>query len=197
MTTRTARRRPRAWLRLALCLLCLTWPVVADDVVLPIPLQMQLMLKVASYDKNMKQRAGDSLRVAVLFKPSDADSRRSGTQALKELSTADDVLDLPVKLLTASYSDGHELGQMIQTEGVAILYVTPGFSESEIDAMAQALDGISVLSAGALAKYTSRGVVLGFDLVGGKPKLLVNLGLARRQHVELSSSVLKLMRVVE
>ena len=54
-----------------------------------------------------------------------------------------------------------------------------------------------MLSAGALAKYTERGTVLGFDLVGGKPKLLVHLTRAKRQQVELSSAVLKLMRVIE
>jgi hypothetical protein len=80
---------------------------------------------------------------------------------------------------------------------VSILYVTPGFGEGEIEAMARALDGVSVLSAGALAKYTPRGMVLGFDLAGGKPKLIVNLARARRQNVELSSSVLKLVRVIE
>lgn len=40
-------------------------------------------------------------------------------------------------------------------------------------------------------------MVLGFDLAGGKPKLIVNLGRARRERVELSSSVLELVRVIE
>lgn len=39
--------------------------------------------------------------------------------------------------------------------------------------------------------------MLGFDLAGGKPKLIVNLGRARRERVELSSSVLELVRVIE
>jgi hypothetical protein len=73
----------------------------------------------------------------------------------------------------------------------------PGFSESELAAIAEACAGISVLSVGALARYVERGTVLAFDLVGGKPKLLVNLTRARKQQVDLSSSVLKLMRVIE
>jgi hypothetical protein len=54
-----------------------------------------------------------------------------------------------------------------------------------------------VLSLGALARYAEHGTVIAFDLIGGKPKLLVNLVRAKEQRVELSSSVLKLMRVIE
>jgi hypothetical protein len=188
-------RSLRLWL--TLLLLCFAARVGAEDVVVPISLQVELMLKVASYDKNLKQRARDRVRIAVLLKSEDADSGRSGAQALKALSTADDVAELAVERLSVTYTDGPALARLIRESNVSILYVTPGFNESEIDAMAQALDGVSVLSAGALGKYTTRGVVLGFDLVGGKPKLLVNLAIAKRQRVELSSSVLKLMRVVE
>jgi hypothetical protein len=200
MRTRLASRATRAsfWrFLLTSLLMCLSTRVVADDVVVPIPLQMELMLKVAGYDKNLAERAGGALRVAVLLDPGDADSVRSGAQALKALSAADDVAGLPIELSSTPYIDAAALARLIRERHVSVLYVTPGFTESEIDAMALALDGVSVLSVGALGKYASRGVVLGFDLVGGKPKLLVNLGLAKRQRVELSSAVLKLMRVVE
>ncbi len=40
-------------------------------------------------------------------------------------------------------------------------------------------------------------MTLGFDLVGAKPKLLVNLSACRRQGVQLSSDVLKIATVVE
>jgi hypothetical protein len=137
------------------------------------------------------------VRVAVLIRQDDADSGRSAAQALKALAETDDVDGLPLERISMTYTDGPTLTRLTHDSNVSVLYVTPGFSESEIDAMARALDGVSVLSAGAVAKYTLRGVVIGFDLAGGKPKLLVNLERAKRQSVELSSSVLKLMRVVE
>jgi len=194
---RPPRAWPRLWLLLALAVLCLPGRGVAEDVSVPISLQMDLLLKVASYDKNLKERAGDRVRLAVLLRPDDADSGRSAAQALKALSDAEDVAGLPLDRVSTTYTDAAALARFIHEGNVAILYVTPGFTEGEIDAMARALDGVSVLSAGALAKYTLRGVVLGFDLAGGKPKLIVNLDRAKRQRVELSSSVLKLVRVIE
>jgi YfiR/HmsC-like len=177
--------------------LCFSARVGAEDVAVPISLQMDLLLKVASYDKNLNERVHDSVRVAVLQKTSDADSGRSAAEALKALSSTDDMDGVPLERVSTTYTDGPALARVIRESNIAILYVTPGFTESEMDAIALALDGVSVLSSGALSKYTTRGVVLGFDLVGGKPKLLVNLAVAKRQRVELSSSVLKLMRVVE
>lgn len=196
--TRRQRGRPlpsRLWL--AICCICFAGRVEAEDVSVPVSLQMDLLLKVASYDKNLKQRARDRVRVAVLLRQDDADSGRSAAQALKALADADDIEGLPLERVSLTYTDGPTLARLTNEGNISVLYVTPGFSEAEIDAIARALDGVSVLSVGALAKYTLRGVVLGFDLAGGKPKLIVNLDRARRQSVELSSSVLKLMRVIE
>ncbi|HTV25225.1 MAG TPA: YfiR family protein [Polyangiaceae bacterium] len=200
MRGRRLRQSLGRWLSgvgLALLVICSSLSVGAEDVAVPISLQMNLLLKVASYDKNLKQRAGDRVRVAVVVRSNDPDSGRSAAQALKALAETEDVEGLPLDRISMTYTDAAGLARFTHEGNVSILYVTPGFSETEIDAMARALDGVSVLSAGALAKYTPLGMVLGFDLAGGKPKLIVNLGRAKRQNVELSSSVLKLVRVIE
>ncbi len=77
------------------------------------------------------------------------------------------------------------------------MYLTPGFEAAELKAISSSLAGASVLSAGAVASFVRDGVVLSFDLVSGKPKLLVHIRRARDQKVELSSYVLKLVKVVE
>jgi uncharacterized protein DUF4154 len=200
MSPASLQRRLLAALRrftLIATVLCLAGRVTADDVAVPISLQIDLLLKVASYDKNLQQRAHGRVRVGVVVKLNDADSARSAAQAMKSLSAVESLEGLPLDAAIEIYADAPGLARYVGEHGISILYFTPGFSESEMDAMARALDGVSVLSAGALAKYTIRGMVLGFDLAGGKPKLLVHLARARRQQVELSSSVLKLMRVIE
>ena len=182
---------------LALVVVCASLRAGAEDVAVPISLQMNLLLKVASYDKNLKRRAGDRVRVAVVVRADDADSGRCAAQALKALEETSELDGLPLDRLSTTYTDGAALARFTHDGAVSILYVTPGFSDSDVVAIARGLDGVNVLSVGALAKYTPLGMVLGFDLAGGKPKLTVNLGRARRQNVELSSSVLKLMRVIE
>jgi len=139
----------------------------------------------------------DRVRIAVVVRANDPDSGRSAAQALKALAETDDLEGLPLDRVSTTYTEAATLARFIREGNVSILYVTPGFSEGEIEAMTRALDGVSVLSVGALAKYSPLGMVLGFDLAGGKPKLIVNLGRAKRQNVELSSSVLKLVRVIE
>ncbi len=182
---------------LAASLVCLPLTLRADEAAVPVSLQVELLLKVAAYDKNLTARAGGRVRLLVLVKHEDADSARSAAQALKALSKTDKVIGLPLESSVMLYGDAAALAKHARESSVSIVYVMPGFTQEEMEALAGALSGISVLSVGALAKYTARGTVIGFDLAGGKPKLLVHLGQAKKQNVELSSSVLKLMRVVE
>jgi hypothetical protein len=188
----------RAFLAALLAGLC-AWPrrLLAEEAAVPISLQVELLLKVAAYDKNLTQRGAARVGLLVLVKQGDPDSGRSAAQARLALSKVTDILGLPLDSTSAVHGDAAALAKQLRAANVAILYLMPGFSESELAAIAEACSGVSVLSAGALARYVERGSVLAFDLVGGKPKLLVNLTRAKKQQVELSSSVLKLMRVIE
>jgi YfiR/HmsC-like len=175
------------------------WPrlSLAEEAPVPISLQVELLLKVAAYDKNLPQRAAGRLRLTILVKKDDPDSARSAAQARSSLSKTSDVLGLPLESNSVSHSDAPALAQLVRSTNVGVLYLMPGFVESELVAIAQACAGLSVLSVGALARYAEQGTVLALDLVGGKPKLIVHLARAKRQHVDLSSNVLKLMRVIE
>jgi YfiR/HmsC-like len=184
-------------LGLCACLLSLSRPLIADEAPVPISLQVELMLKVAAYDKNLPHRSGDRVRLVVLVKSHDADSARAAAQALNALSATEDIAGVPLDSSLLIYTDSAALTKLSSAGNLAILYLTPGFAEGEVESIASSLEGVSVLSVGALARYASQGTVLGFDLAGGKPKLLVHLGQAKKQNVDLSSSVLKLMRVVE
>ena len=53
------------------------------------------------------------------------------------------------------------------------------------------------MSVASVPDYVQGGIVLGFDVVSGRPKLLFNLTQARLQNVDLRAAVLKLMTVIE
>jgi hypothetical protein len=190
----------RAVLRAALGALLLgLYPrrVLADeDVAVPVPLQMDLLLKVAGYDRNLPARARGTVRLMILTKHDDSRSKNVGEQAARALA-GKDVKGMPTEIVTQMFSDGPALTERVRDGRVSILYATPGFGARELLTIARSLAGLSVLSSGALAHFVDTAVALGFDLVSGKPKLLVNVRRAREQGVDLSSQVLKLAKVIE
>lgn len=167
-----------------------------EDVAVPVPLQMELLVKVAAYDRNLPTRAAGVVRLVILVKKDDPQSKHVAELALRALE-GKNVLNLPTEVTQYAWVDGPGLATRIRDGRVSMLYAAPGFGARELLSIARALSGLSVLSSGALAHFVETGVAICFDLVGGKPKLLVNLRRAREQGVDLSSQVLKLAKVVE
>lgn len=191
----------RRWL-LRVTLLCVASTLASsfaradEEVAVPVQLQIELLLKVAGYDKNLPARAPSVVRVLVLTKGGNAQSSRVGQAAARALEgkTAG---SRPVEVSTQAFTTGAALAAKVKEAKLAIVYVTPGFDGAELESISKSLAGISVLTAGALTRFIEGGVVLGFELVSGKPKLLVHLKRAHDQSVELSSQVLKIVRVIE
>jgi hypothetical protein len=171
--------------------------VLAEDIAVPVALQVELMVKVAAYDNNLPARAGDKVRVLVVTRPGSGDSTRAAAELTGALAGKATIAGLPHEETSVSFGDASALASACRSGHTAIVYLTPGFSEVEIADVARALEGVDVLSVSAVPGYVPRGIVLGFDLVSGKPKLLVHLTQARKQRVALSADVLKLMKVYE
>lgn len=169
---------------------------IAEDVAVPVSLQAELFVKVAAYDKNLTARAGDRVRVIILQKPEVAESVRAAAQMQKALSQVTEIAGLPHETQVAYYTAAEDLAAAVKTKRVSVVYITPGF-DADIAAIAKAMTGASALTVAALASYVPKGAVLGFDLVSGKPKLLVNITQAKAQGVAFKPDVLKLMKVYE
>jgi len=194
-TTAGGWRRWR-WVALTLALLA-SAPALAGDeqVQVPIPLQASLLAKVAIYDQNFAARSGDTVNVLVVYKKGDGKSQRLAQQmrdALHELKIA---ADRPQKVEVEALLSPAMLASRCRDGRVAIVYLAPGFSATEVHEIAAALAGNDVLSASAVAADVAEGVVLGFEQISGKPKIVVNLKQAKSQNVLLSSSLLALAKV--
>jgi hypothetical protein len=168
----------------------------AESTNVPIRLQAELLAKVTGYDRNFQARSGAQARVLIVLAPGDADSKVAATDMKSALATLPSVGGLSHEDEIASYVDAPTLGETCRTRQIAIVYLTPGFS-GQVPAIRDALGSMQLLTVASLADYVPAGIVLGFDLVSGRPKLVVNLSQARRQHVDFRAEVLKLMRVYE
>lgn len=106
-----------------------------------------------------------------------------------------DFAGLPHEQTIVPYQSAEAIANRCRTERIAVVYVSSGLDDG-IEALRSALTGVDVLTVAATPSYVDAGIVLGFDLVSGKPKLLLNYPQAKAQHVDFPASVLLLLRIV-
>ncbi len=188
-----SRRRVLSQGLLVCVALCAPRVAVAQSIRVPIDLQVKLLGKVAPYDRHFKARAGDRVEVLVVRRSGDPLSKRVSGEMARELGKLDDIGGRALRVRTYDYENAAELRALVASERIAIVYFAPGFRDS-LEDIASELDGSDVLSVASVASDVP-GLVLGFDLVSSKPKMLLDLEQAKRQNVAFRSKVLKLMKV--
>ena len=166
----------------------------AGSVHVPLNVQADLIAKVASFDRNFGARAGARALVLVLQMPNDAESAAAALELKSALSRVPTVGDRPHEEQIVTYSGSAALADLVRTRKAAIVYFGPGFGK-ELSVIRSSSSNASLLTVGASPDYVEAGIVLGFDLVSGRPKLLINLGQAKKQQVDFPASVLRLMKV--
>ena len=160
----------------------------------PADIQAELLAKLETYDRNFAARAGATARVLIVVKPGSKKSELSAEDMKAALSRLERIGGLPHQETLVSYAGAEALAARCRAERAAVVYVTPGLDD-EVDAIRAALSAADVLTLSAVAEYVPRGLVLGFELESGKPKIVINLEQARLQHVNFPSDLLRLMKV--
>lgn len=166
----------------------------AEETAVPAELQAELISKLSAYDRNFAARAGDTAKVLLVVKPGDARSKLSAAAMLLALSRLDRVGGLPHEERIVQYETSDGLARLCRAVHAAVVYITPGFDDAVEDIRAS-LRGVDVLSVGAVEDYVPKGIVLGFELVSGKPRISFNLEQAKLQNVNFKADALSLMKV--
>jgi YfiR/HmsC-like len=190
--------RMRAALRVLVALVSVgmtfTYRGAGQTAQLPIAVQADLMVKVAGFDRNFRSRAGGKVVVILAAASDDAAAMRPVMEMKSALARFSSIADLPHEEQVVTGANASTLASIARERHAAIVYLGPGYG-GQIPAIREAFSSINVLTVGAAPDYVPAGVVLGFDLVSGRPKLLVHVPQARKQQVAFPASVLNLMKV--
>jgi hypothetical protein len=191
------RQARRQWLQGALLVGALVGVrlALAEEPRVPPRLQAELLAKVAAYDTKFSQRARGRALVLVVSAPKVADSERFAAQIRAELAKQPRIGGVDHMEDNIRFSTAAELARVCRERRPAVVYLAPGLSEA-VPAIARELAGLDVLTVSALPSDVSGGIVLGFEVVSGRPRLLVHLPQARRQNVAFMPELLRLARVM-
>jgi hypothetical protein len=186
----------RAFLSAVLFMLVLASGIaVADETLLPLRTQAELLVKVAEYDRQLVRRRGP--RVVLLVRRSNqAESMRTVAGMQRELAIFPTIAGQSHREIVVDYASPSALQNRVKTDDVAIVYIGPGLQE-ELPNIASALGGLTVLSFGVERGSAERGTVVGLELASGRAQLMVNRARAQRQNVSFRPEFLRVAKVIE
>ena len=166
----------------------------ADSTTVPADVQANLLAKLERYDRTFPARAGDVARVLLVTRAGNTRSEVATEEIKSALSRLSTIGALPHKEFVQEYKTAEALAARCRSEHIAVVYLMPGF-DAELRDIRAAFATVDVLTLAASPEYVPEGVVLGFELEAGAPKILFNLAQARTQHVDFPADVLRLMKV--
>jgi hypothetical protein len=166
----------------------------AQSMAVPVGTQADLLAKLAAFDRNFAARAGSKAVILLVTMPGNADSKKAALEMEAALKRLPKVGNLPHEEHIVTLTSATALADVVRARKAAIVYFGPGF-DKEIPALRDAFSSLDLLTVAGVPGYVPSGIVVGFDLVSGRPKLLVHLGQARKQNVSLPAPVLQLMKV--
>jgi hypothetical protein len=159
----------------------------------PYEVQVPLLLKALTYDRSLKSRVGDQVRIAVVVPP-------KSLGAIEELRSS--LAGMPERTLNGlpvvfKEFDPAALDDALRAGRWAAVYALPGHSSADLGTIKRACGARQVLGVAAQVDDVERGLALGIAAQAGKPQIVVNLPSVKAFGSEFDLALLRLARVIQ
>jgi hypothetical protein len=146
------------------------------------------LLKVVSYDRNLKARTPEGLRFLILFSPELEASREGALSFQKDLQSLARSELAPASSETLPFKSEAELYRELVARKISALYVSDGLGAA-LPEVVRAAEDTGVMTLARNAGDVERGLVVGILDKGGAKKIVVNMAAADRTGVDLDPAV--------
>jgi hypothetical protein len=185
-----------AFVALAVSLCCAS-TLAAQEVAVPVDVQVPLLAKVLNFDRNLTVGAADEVVLGVLYQS------RYRTSANVADEVKDAVRKLPggviggrrVRTVAIDLDETMNLASTLTRQQVTVLYVTP-LRAADLHAVAVACRASQVTTITGVPTYVETGLAIGIGTKGERPEIVVNLAASRAEGADFNAQLLKLARIV-
>jgi hypothetical protein len=174
---------------------CAAPPVGAD---VPAANQAMLLLRILSFDRNIGDRAGKEVTIAVLAKPgsSESESAQSGiAAALTDAASRTTVSGLPVRVIKLIWGGAARLDSDLAASHVSALYVGPELADA-LSSLTRISQKHRVLTFSEGVGYVNGGLSIALVRRDNRVAIVVNLPDAKAEGADLDSALLRIAEVV-
>jgi hypothetical protein len=173
-------------------------PVAAQDITVPMDLQISLFKKVLIFDRNLEKRSDGKIVVGVLFQ---SHFRRSLSvkneffSCLKK-SSEDSLGRLSFKFEAIDLNETADWQTEAAVRHVNVLYLAP-FRAMNVNEIFYTSRLRRWVTWTGVMEYVDEGCSFGIVLKGDRPSIRINLPASRFEGMNFSSQLLKLAQFVE
>lgn len=170
---------------------------VAEDMEVPVDLQLNIFAKVLRFDRSLSDRPSEELVLGVLYQSRVRDSDLAKDQIVDLVRKAGlTVQDRPVKVVPLTAETPADLDKALEDSGIEVLYVGPlrAFNASRF---AEVTRAHSVLTLTGVPQFVEDGLSIGVGLVADRPEIIINVDAARLEGADLQARLLQLARIVQ
>jgi len=173
-------------------------PASAAEVKVPVDLQAKLFLTALTYDKNLKERADNQLKIRIVYFPEVSQSKEEALHFSRVLEGFKDkkVSGLSIDSFLLAYNNNDDLKNKISFEKINVLYLAPGIKK-DIKGITKVTQSEKVLSFTSVAEYVTKcGISMAIGLKANRPKIYLNLSSARAEGADFSAKFLRVVEIV-
>lgn len=189
-------RLPIVPVLLAALAACLPTSAGAQDMDVPVSVQVPLFHKILTFDRRLSGQPGREIVIAILYQR----GYRVSSLVCEEIEAAARGLDptvagRPVRWLPLELGEARDLTGELDRMAADVLYVTPlrGAGLAEITAAARSRQTLTLTGVG---RYVEEGLSVGIGLERDRPQIRINLETARAEGADFTSQLLKLATLV-
>ena len=164
-------------------------PAAAQEVAVPVEIQVPLLLKILTFDRRLAD-AAEPLVVGVVFQRRNRASAAIGEEVRGLLATA----ARPIRVVVIDLDETRDLRGMLLRENVRVVYIAP-LQAVSVSTVAEATRGERVVSVTGVPRYVEQGLAVGIDLRDSRPRIVINLAASRAEGADFSAELLKLARL--
>jgi hypothetical protein len=169
----------------------------AQEMPVPVKVQIPLFLKILTFDRKLKTRVGDEIVIGVVYQRKFRKSLNVKERFVDMMdeSSITKVEDIPIRQVSIDI-DKTDLAGAVSRNNIDILYVAPlrALGVKRITGVSRAK---RILTLTGVPDYVESGLAVGIGIKGEKPRVIINSPAAKAEGADFSSQLLKLAKVIK
>lgn len=170
--------------------------VYAERASVPEKIQIGLLAKVLAFDRGFAKRTEGTAQVAIVYRLRDTDSEYTAQQLKLALDQTTAIGGVSHVDTLVPYAGAREVAALCERTRISVVLLSTGFGD-EAGAIADALTSQTLVTVSTAPADVSRGIMVGFELVSGRPLIDIQLARARAQGIDFNADFLRLAKVIQ